>query len=131
MKNLFLIVCFLSPTILYAQNPLVVYCGFAERTDYPLPTIPVYNPGTQGKLISYQTSLGDEVFALVSADTNFSNPNLTDITVLTQNSVGGGFIEIAARGVSSSEKHNNGVTAQVPITRKDQGLYFVRIICGI
>ena len=111
--------------------PLLVYCGYSETTDPVKKDIVIDDPGTQGAQLSFITKKGIELLVTVTTDLNLENEKLKDISILIIPSTAGGFIEAHARGLTESNRKDNGVSAQIPLPRQDGGLDFVRIACGI
>lgn len=130
MNNL-IVVCILFFNLSLFAAVEKIYCGFSETGEWPAHNIVLENPGPGGTELVYQTSYGDTVFLFLTTMENIPNPLQTDMTLLIQTSQGGGFIEASARGLVESPQKWNGVATQTPLERKDQGLYFVRISCGI
>lgn len=119
------------PVLVSAAQPEYLYCGFSESAAWPSQNIIIENPGPGGTQLTYHTTHGDDVFVFITTMPNIPNEKQTDMTLLIHNSQGGGFIEASARGLVESEKKWNGVATQTPMQRNDQGLYFVRVSCGI
>lgn len=128
-KIIFVVILFFNLSLVAAVER--IYCGFSETAEWPSHNIVVDNPGSAGAELIYHTSYGDTVFVLLTTMENIPNPLQTDITILIQTSQAGGFIEASARGLVESPQKWNGVATQTPLNRKDQGLYFVRVSCGI
>jgi hypothetical protein len=112
-------------------RPEKIYCGFSESAAWPTQNIILENPGYNGIEIVHRSTYGDDVFVFLTTMENIPNAEQTDMTLLIQTSQAGGFIEASARGLSESPQKWNGVATQTPLNRKDGGLYFVRVSCGI
>ncbi len=108
-----------------------VYCGFSELTDFPKLDKTIRNINLDGYQLVYTTTKGDQVHVLVTLTDSIYDQYKKDLSLLVLNSTGGGFYHTISTGILASENKSSGAHLQLPLPRKDGGIYFVKIMCAI
>jgi hypothetical protein len=122
---------FLMMVLLFQSLLASFACGFAEGTDYPKLNLHFSITPEENHELVYTTSHSHQVFVLVSTTPSLFANGKTDITLLVQTSQGGGYYQASGRGLNVTANKTSIVNLQIPIERVDQGIYIVKIECGI